>query len=142
MKFSLSCTITLLFSFYVVASNVAKTSNVNYIGVTANGTDSFLGIPFAESVSGERRFTKPKPKKWSKGSTFHAAQPGPACPQGKMPVPDFPLFSNVTNAQEDCLNLRVDRPANISAGAKLPVMVYIYGGKPSRCPQMVDGHLF
>lgn len=40
----------------------------------------------------------------------------------------MPLFDNVTHMSEDCLTLRVDRPAGTSASAKLPVMVWIYGG--------------
>ncbi|KAG8531738.1 uncharacterized protein KY384_003370 [Bacidia gigantensis] len=130
MRLELSYFVALQYFSFAVASNLVKTSQVSYVSVTANGVESFLGIPFAESVSGEKRFTRPTPKKWSQGHTFNATQPGPACPQAKVPVQDF-IFQNVTNAKEDCLNLRVDRPANVSAGAKLPVMVYIYGGGDS-----------
>ncbi|KAL2838966.1 Alpha/Beta hydrolase protein [Aspergillus pseudoustus] len=43
----------------------------------------------------------------------------------------MPLFDNVTNISEDCLTLRIDRPANTSALAKLPVLVWIYSGGDS-----------
>ena len=137
---------SLLFSFlapllvsHAFASTTVKTPDVDYVGVAANGTESFLGIPFAESVSGSKRFTKATPKQWSKGSNFDATQPGPACPQAKVPAADLPFFSNVANAQEDCLNLRVDRPANVRASSELPVMVYIYGDRPSRNEQSING---
>ncbi len=42
-------------------------------------------------------------------------QPGP---------PTTPLY----NMSEDCLNLNVVRPKGVSEDAKLPVMVWIYGG--------------
>ena len=139
MKSSLFSFLAPLLVSHAFASITVKTPDVDYVGVAANGTESFLGIPFAESVSGSKRFTKATPKQWSKGSNFDATQPGPACPQAKVPVASFPVFSNVTNAQEDCLTLRVDRPANIRAGSKLPVMVYIYGGEPSRNEQSING---
>ena len=119
----------LLHCYFVSANTVVKTPNVQYTGILVNETESFLGIPFAENVGGTKRFTKAVAKRWSPGSIFNAIQPGAACPQALVPYPDFPLFSNVTNSAEDCLNLRVDRPANTPINAKLPVMVWIYGGQ-------------
>jgi acetylcholinesterase len=35
---------------------------------------------------------------------------------------------SVTNTSEDCLTINVVRPAGLNSTAKLPVMVWIYGG--------------
>ncbi|PYI26312.1 alpha/beta-hydrolase [Aspergillus indologenus CBS 114.80] len=43
----------------------------------------------------------------------------------------MPLFDNVTTMSEDCLTLRIDRPARTLSSATLPVMVWIYGGGDS-----------
>ena len=106
---------------------------ITYKGTTSKvaGTtiSSFLNIPFAESVAGPKRFTKPIPKSYAPGAVIDASKPGPACPQQKVPVDGFALFSNVTNVSEDCLNLRVDRVETGSTSkGKLPVYVWIYGG--------------
>src|SRR5689334_22034464 len=92
-------------------------------GVSAGGTTVFKGIPFAAAPVGERRWKAPQPvAPWTgvrDGSKF-----GAACVQDPM----FPrLFAGPTELSEDCLYLNVWTPAK-SAGDKLPVMVWIYGG--------------
>jgi carboxylesterase type B len=39
-----------------------------------------------------------------------------------------PLFQAVGNTGEDCLTINVQRPAGTKAGAKLPVLFWIFGG--------------
>jgi carboxylesterase type B len=74
---------------------------------------SFLPIPFS----------------YPENTKVDASKPGAACPQQKVPVPGFPLFSNVTDPSENCLTLRIARAVNTAEGfLKLPVMAYIYGG--------------
>ena len=41
---------------------------------------------------------------------------------------NIPIFQEITHAGEDCLTLDVRRPAGTQAGAKLPVLVWIFGG--------------
>jgi para-nitrobenzyl esterase len=71
---------------------------------------SYRGIPFAAPPVGELRWRAPQPAKaWT--GVRDASTYGPAC-----------------NAAEDCLTVNVWKPASAKAGAKLPVMVWIYGG--------------
>ncbi|KAJ2991676.1 hypothetical protein NUW58_g2434 [Xylaria curta] len=50
-----------------------------------------------------------------------------------------PLFQAVTGQTEDCLTMRVQRPAGTKPGAKLPVFFWIYGGGfELGSPQMYD----
>lgn len=106
-----------------------------------NGTERWLGIPFAQSPVGPLRFkapvaiTKPAP------GIQAAASFGDACPQ----IPDPTLG---VGQSEDCLTLNVRfslhhrrlidaqsksqvwRPPNTKATAKLPVLVWFYVSAP------------
>ncbi|OOF94026.1 hypothetical protein ASPCADRAFT_209264 [Aspergillus carbonarius ITEM 5010] len=103
-------------------------SDVWFTGTAANQTESFRNIRFGQDTSGSNRFAPPQPYVYPAGSVVNATQPGAACPQQKQPLPDFPLFDNVTAISEDCLTLRVDRPAHTSPADRLPVLVFIFGG--------------
>ncbi|KXL45857.1 hypothetical protein M433DRAFT_154135 [Acidomyces richmondensis BFW] len=105
--------------------------HVSIRGTSANGTDSFLNIRFGASTAGSNRFAPPKPYTYPAGITVDATRPGAACPQQKVPVPDFPIFANVSHISEDCLSLRIDRPSHTRPDARLPVLVFIYGGGDS-----------
>ena len=97
----------------------------------AEGVRVFKGIPFAAAPVGEWRFREAQPPKaWT--GVRDGSKWGDTCiqPSGKtrpigvnqaVDMPDSPKMS------EDCLNLNVWTPAK-SAGAKLPVMVWFYGG--------------
>lgn len=102
---------------------VVTTDHGRVSGVVAEGVESFKGIPFAAPPVGDLRWRPPAdPKPWTDVRAGDAY--GPACPQ-HMPaawgLPD-PKWS------EDCLYLNVWRPESAKPGAKLPVMVWIYGG--------------
>lgn len=103
--------------------------DVTYHGLSRNGIDVFLNIPYGQDTSGENRFRPPRPHSSPRGSTIHATAYGPACPQALGPwVPPISL-TNMTKVSEDCLNLNIARPAGKCVGGeKLPVMVYIHGG--------------
>jgi carboxylesterase type B len=115
----------------VLAAPTVVDGSVKYVGIVNNGvTESFLGIKFGQDTGGTNRFKRPRPYAYPAGATVQATTPGPACAQ-KLgnPVPSVSdLLSNVTEISEDCLYIRVDRPVNTTARAKLPVMVYLYGG--------------
>ncbi|KAF7979258.1 hypothetical protein HWV62_42932 [Athelia sp. TMB] len=100
------------------------TTGVSYLGTSAHGVDEFQNIPFGHAA----RFAPPAAHVPAAHTTVDATGPGAACPQPRVPTPGIPLFSNVTRMAEDCLNLRIARPAGTRAGAALPVMVWIYGG--------------
>lgn len=100
--------------------------------------ESFNAVPYAEPPVGQLRL-KP-PKRLSRQSAVDATGIAPACPQMLVSteskdaltkilgtILDSPLLKTVTG-QEDCLTLNVQRPAGTKAGAKLPVLFWIYGG--------------
>ena len=108
-----------------------KTQDGLVSGVTlSSGVRAFKGIPFAAPPVGDLRWREPQPvtpwKGVRKADTF-----GNVCMQPHQPkrvpnnvavdLPDSPMMS------EDCLYLNVWTDAK-GANAKLPVMVWIYGG--------------
>ncbi|XP_072014791.1 acetylcholinesterase-like [Amphiura filiformis] len=129
----------LYFALLIVAayaqSNPVETITTGRIKgkrITVNGStevDAFLGIPFAEPISGERRFKHPVAKaSWN--GVFNAREYGHGCWQLKDTR--FPGFAGTekwiptVSFSDDCLNLNVwvpyPRPQN---GA---VLVWIHGG--------------
>ncbi|MCR9142457.1 MAG: carboxylesterase family protein [bacterium] len=88
------------------------------------GAWAFTGIPFAEAITPETRWSAPVAKRAWKPATLDATQPGLACPQPNLPHKKQ-LGLNVAQG-EDCLNLSVWTPAHVPE--KTPVMVFIYGG--------------
>ncbi|GAA5849915.1 hypothetical protein JCM9279_002462 [Rhodotorula babjevae] len=143
-----------LLSFSTLAST-APTSGPSvtstqgtFLGSSLANTESFKGIPFAQPPVGDLRFAPPVATTDNLG-VRDATQYGFACPQsnfanGIFPgvianavaqstlnaITSLPILSGVagTNAAEDCLTLNVFRPAGVSSSAKLPVMVWFYGG--------------
>ncbi|KAF3389019.1 Secreted lipase [Penicillium rolfsii] len=106
-------------------------NQIRFVGTSTDNIESFLNIRFGQSTGGDNRFAAPKPYLYPRGSVVNATLPGAACPQQKVPIQGLQVFDNVTHISEDCLTLRVDRPANTSSTAKLPVMAFIYGGGDS-----------
>ena len=86
---------------------------------------SFLGIPYAATPVGDLRWKPPAPAaKWR--GVRRASEFGFHCMQGKV---YGDMRFNDAGGSEDCLTLNVWVPAKAaSAGVKLPVMVWIYGG--------------
>ncbi|KAJ7784796.1 Alpha/Beta hydrolase protein [Mycena olivaceomarginata] len=89
---------------------VDPTNNVTYQGLVRNGIEVFLGIQFGQDTSSVNRFKPPKPLFLERE---HQAR-WQSTPVSKI--------------SEDCLNLNIARPSGVDAGAKLPVIVFIYGG--------------
>eukprot|EP01087_Luapelamoeba_hula_P018776 TRINITY_DN6108_c0_g1_i1.p1 TRINITY_DN6108_c0_g1~~TRINITY_DN6108_c0_g1_i1.p1 ORF type:complete len:547 (-),score=67.08 TRINITY_DN6108_c0_g1_i1:146-1786(-) len=95
------------------------TKNGAVVGTTSNGFHAFLGIPFAEPATGERRFSAPVVKAPWYPAVFDATRPGNCCVSGE----------HLSLESEDCLNLNVYVPANASlTQPTLPIMLWIYGG--------------
>jgi para-nitrobenzyl esterase len=109
-------------------------------GVVAEGVLSFKGIPFAAPPVGDLRWKAPQPAaRWT--GVRKADAYGHDCAQKPFPSDAAPLG---TPPDEDCLVLNVWRPA-ADASAKLPVMVWIYGGgfvNGGSSPAVYDGSAF
>ena len=110
------------------------------IGSSSGGVDSFSGIPFAQPPTGSLRL-KPPASLASALGTVTATAAAASCPQfyfdtdfSQFPTNlvgellDLPFFQKVTNAQEDCLTININRPSGTTSSSKLPVLVYIFGG--------------
>jgi len=93
-------------------------------GTLENGMAVYKGVPFAQPPVGPLRWRAPQlPKPWpgvKKGDTY-----APACTQVSRANPALGIPAVPTS--EDCLYLNIWSPAK-SAGDRLPVMVWIYGG--------------
>ncbi|GAB2699433.1 carboxylesterase family protein [Mucilaginibacter koreensis] len=104
-------------------SNLVTVANGKLEGVEVKGIREFKGIPFAQPPVGNLRWREPQPvQNWQgirKADHFgHRA----------MQKPVFGDMGFRADAMsEDCLYLNVWTPAK-TANAKLPVLVYFYGG--------------
>jgi para-nitrobenzyl esterase len=100
-----------------------KTSQGKVEGKTSGALRIFLGIPYAAPPVGPLRWKPPQPAAKWKG-VRQATEFGSHCMQPK-------LFGDMIfrdpGISEDCLTLNVWTPAR-GKKAKLPVMVWIYGG--------------
>ncbi|VUC29770.1 unnamed protein product [Clonostachys rosea] len=111
------------------------------IGFSNNSIDTFQGIPYADPPIGELRFKTPRPLS-SPFGIFNANSTPRSCPPHPIvtdpnifkllppPLSDAVngYFHTPTIVSEDCLNLAVQRPSSTASNAKLPVLVWIYGG--------------
>src|SRR5229473_430074 len=107
------------------AADTVKTTNGILEGTVnpVTGIHMFKGVPFAQPQVGDLRWKEPQPREnWA--GVRKADQFGPRCPQRPV-FGDMNFRSN--GMSEDCLYLNIWTPAK-SANAKLPVLVYFYGG--------------
>lgn len=109
-----------------VATDTSR--DVTYHGLSRNGIDVFLNIPYGLDTSGEHRFKPARPAVPARGTTVQATSYGPACPQPLGSSSPPLALGNITNVSENCLNLNIARPAGTTAQDRLPVMVFIHGG--------------
>lgn len=107
------------------ATPQVRTASGTVAGLTlASGVRAFRGIPFAAPPVRENRWRPPQPvRAWS--GVRPADRFGPQCMQARV-FGDM-MFRN-EGISEDCLYLNVWSPGSATATAKLPVLVYFYGG--------------
>ncbi len=103
---------------------VVPTSSGKLHGVSADGVDQFLGIPYAQAPIGALRLASPVALE-TPDVERNSKAPGDVCLQ-------YVGTSSQPRGGEDCLFLNVYRPANanvnVDAKKALPVMVWIHGG--------------
>ncbi|KAG9227351.1 hypothetical protein CCMSSC00406_0004110 [Pleurotus cornucopiae] len=148
-----------LFAIQITATPLPRANSVTLDSATFTGTTSgrvtkFLGIPYAQPPTGDRRFRLPEPIPPYTG-TVRATAFGPACPQqsARLPLPDG-LASDVVDLivntaykaifpdSEDCLSINVVVPTSATPTSKLPVAVWIFGGGfELGSPSLYDGGL-
>jgi para-nitrobenzyl esterase len=115
-----ACAVLCLFGQPLIGQDTTvqvQTTEGTVIGVRNGNSLAFLGIPYAASPAGANRFRPPMPHApWAE--PLLATQFGVACPQtASLGSP---------SDDEDCLNLNVFTPANLSQG--MPVLVFFFGG--------------
>lgn len=126
-----------------VSALTVHTSNGLITGHRASNISSvseFLGIPYAQPPIGSLRFVPARP--YNGTSPYVAASYGYDCPNtpnGAVGFPDFtPQAQRVINyfsantgtpQAEDCLTLNIWTPLDTVTCAKLPVLIFYYGGR-------------
>ena len=119
-----------IISIAAAAAPIVVDGNISYLGKREGGVESFLNIKYGQDTGGLNRFKQPRAYAYPAGTVVNATKNGAACPQKTgNPTPSLiGLFGNVSEISEDCLTVRVDRPTLARFTARLPVMVYLYGG--------------
>ena len=123
MKYFLTAALACFTTLALAQTPTAKLDSGVIEGSVHDGVASFKGVPFAAPPVGPLRWRAPQPvAAWStpRQTTAYAAD----CMQVPFPSDAAPLG---TAPAEDCLYANVWLPAKKPA-AKLPVMVWIYGG--------------
>ncbi len=101
----------------------AKVTGGEVRGIAAEGLTEFKGIPFAAPPTGANRWRAPQPVvPWT--GVKQADHFAPGCMQDASMMK---FIGSDAGVSEDCLYLNVWTPAK-APRAKLPVMVWIYGG--------------
>ena len=91
-----------------------------------SGVRAYYGIPFAAPPVRDNRWRAPQPvATWS--GIYNADTKRAECYQG-LRSNDINHYFGDEDAAEDCLYLNVWAPADAKPGARLPVLVWIYGG--------------
>ncbi|WP_258767812.1 carboxylesterase/lipase family protein [Bradyrhizobium arachidis] len=94
--------------------------------VLTSGVKAYFGIPFATPPLGELRWRAPQPVEPWKG-VYHADRLSPECIQ-VLRRHNLNHYFGEEATSENCLYLNIWANADAKAGAKLPVVVWIYGG--------------
>lgn len=107
----------------------------NVIGSSAHGIDTYKGIPYARPPVGDLQLRPPQDITQNLGTVMAVGIPK-GCIQQRSSLNAAGLpgivnnvlgtASTVTGTSEDCLTINVQVPSGTKAGAKLPVLFWIY----------------
>jgi para-nitrobenzyl esterase len=109
--------------YSLAAAQTTKVDTGLVQGVIDGNVVVYKGIPFAAPPVGDLRWKAPRPEKAWKG-VLNADKFPSQCSQVGPPLPTMPEEPT----SEDCLYLNVWSPVGKGSNAKLPVMVFFYGG--------------
>jgi carboxylesterase type B len=123
-----------------IATVVIPEPAATILGNVMNKVESFGGIPYADPPVGPLRLRPPQRLTKNIG-TFDGTGPAGACPQFVSStssknllldtlgnIANLPFLQEATGQSEDCLTITVARPQGTTAGDKLPVLFWIFGG--------------
>lgn len=127
-----------LISLSILSQSASIDTHAQPVVIINNGTlvgiqnpqfhqDYFLGIPYAQPPLGSLRFNHPQPinQSWSEKQ---ANAYGDWCHSTPLSLPGYTQTGFDHDESEDCLTLNVVRPTGVNDSARLPVLVWIYGG--------------
>lgn len=90
--------------------------------LSSSSVRAWRGVPYASPPVGKLRFAAPvPPTPWAPNTLDCTQDHGHVCPQLES-VAGFVI------GEEDCLYMDIYSPTNAGPNAKLPVMVWFYGG--------------
>ncbi len=93
--------------------------------VLPTGVKAWYGVPYAQPPTGALRWQPPQPIRWT--GVWNADRKMPECMQVLRPHSINHYFGEEATS-EDCLYLNIWAPAAAAGTAKLPVIVFLYGG--------------
>ena len=93
--------------------------------ILPSGVKAWLGVPFAKPPVQNLRWQPPQPISWN--GVWNADRKGAECIQVLRPH-DINHYFGEEATSEDCLYMNIWAPAAAKPGAKLPVIVFMYGG--------------
>jgi para-nitrobenzyl esterase len=94
--------------------------------VLASGVKAYFGVPYAAPPVGDLRWREPQPVQPWQG-VYHADRMAPECIQ-VLRRHNLNHYFGEEATSEDCLYLNIWASQDAKSGARLPVIVYIYGG--------------
>ncbi|XP_062598067.1 bile salt-activated lipase-like [Saccostrea cucullata] len=121
LLFLLAVTLVSAYQDFTIITRLGNVTGLK-IPTTKGDIFRFTGIPFGKAPVGSQRFLKPQPYgSWNR--TLDATKIGPACLQSFTRARAFHNYFS-----EDCLQLNIYVPYNITQDMKRSVMVFIHGG--------------
>lgn len=123
LSFLASCTTGDSHSPTMKQSLLVELEQGKVLGHFDEEVSEYLGIPYAASPTGNRRWSSPEPvESWS--DTFEASDFGPSCIQPDIPASSL-YYDPPSETSEDCLSLNLWAMPDSN---EAPVIVWIHGG--------------